>query len=86
MEDIDSGYEDACFVANEYRQERMFEDELCDPMIEELFSAAREDQSYQRVLTEVKKGLTKDAVKLLPPDHPARRCRADRRSPCRRAA
>ena len=27
-------------------------------MIEELFSAAREDQSYQGVLTEVKKGLT----------------------------
>ena len=33
VEDSDSGYEDACFIANEYRQERMFEDELCDPMI-----------------------------------------------------
>ena len=58
-------------MANEYRQERMFEDEICDSMIEQLFSAAREDQSYQRVLTEVKKGLAKDAVQLLPPDHPA---------------
>ena len=41
-------------------------------MIEEMFSAAKEKESYQRVLTEVKKGLTKDALKLLPPDHPAR--------------
>ena len=70
--DSDSGYEEAYFVANEYREERVFEDELCKPMIEEMISAAREDESYQRVLTEVKKGLTKDAVKLLPPDHPAR--------------
>ena len=67
-EDRDSGYEDACFVANEYREERLFEEEFCDPMTEEMFSAAKEDESYQRVLTGVKKGLTLDALKLLPPD------------------
>ena len=33
-EDLDSGYEDVCYIANEYRKERMFKDELCDPMIE----------------------------------------------------
>ena len=38
-------------------------------MIEEVFSAAREDESYQKVLTKEKKGLTKDALNLLPPDH-----------------
>ena len=70
-EDLDSGYEDACYIANEYRKERMFEDELCDPMIEELFAAVKEDQSYHMVLTEVRKGLPKEAVKLLTPDHPA---------------
>ena len=30
--DDDSGYEVACFIANEYREERMFEDKFCDPM------------------------------------------------------
>ena len=50
----------------------MFEDEFCDPMLEELFSAAKDDQAFQKVLGEVRKGLTKDALKLLPPDHPAR--------------
>ena len=69
--DDDSGYEDPCYIANEYREERIFEDKFYDPMIEELFSAAKEDQAYQKVLAEVKKGLTKDALKLLPPDHPA---------------
>ena len=69
--DNDSGYEDPCFIANEYREERIFEDKFYDPMLEELFSAAKEDQAYQKVLAEVKKGLTKDALKLLPPDHPA---------------
>ena len=49
----------------------MFEDELCDPMLEEIFSAAKDDQAYQKVLVEVRKGLTKEALKLLPPDHPA---------------
>ena len=39
--DGDSGYEDSCFIASGYREERMFEEEFCDPMIEELFSAAR---------------------------------------------
>jgi hypothetical protein len=71
-EDSDPGYEDTYFVANEYREEHVFKEELCDPMIEEMFSAAKEDKSYRRVLTEVNKGLTKDALKLLPPDHPAR--------------
>ena len=50
----------------------MFEDEFCDPMLEELFSSAKEDRAYQKVLGEVRKGLTKEALKLLPPDHPAR--------------
>ena len=58
-QDNDSGYEEAYLVASGYREERVFEDELCDPMIEEMISAAREDESYQRVLTEVKKGLTR---------------------------
>ena len=40
-------------------------------MIEELFAAVKEDQSYHMVLTEVRKGLPKEAVKLLTPDHPA---------------
>ena len=50
----------------------MFEEEFCDPMLEELFDAAKEDQAYQKVVVEVKKGLTKDALKLLHSDHPAR--------------
>ena len=33
-EGLDSGYEGVCYIANEYRREYMFEDELCDPMIE----------------------------------------------------
>ena len=41
-------------------------------MLEELFSAAKDDQAYQKVLVEVRKGLTKEALKLLPLDHPAR--------------
>ena len=71
-ENEDSGCEDACFIADEYREERMFEDEFCDPMLEELFAAAKDNQAYQKVLVEVNKGLTKEALKLLPPDHPAR--------------
>ena len=70
--DEDSGCEDACFVADEYREERLFEDKFCDPMLEELFSAAKDNQAYQKVLVEVRKGLTKEALKVLPPDHPAR--------------
>ena len=50
----------------------MFEDEFCDPMLEELLAAAKDNQAYQKVLVEVKKGLTKEALKLLPPYHPAR--------------
>ena len=46
----DSGYEEAYYVASEYRDNRMFEDKLCDPMIEELFVAAKDDDSYQKVL------------------------------------
>ena len=68
----DSGVEDACFIADEYREEHLFEDEFSDPMLEELFSTARNDQAYQKVLGEVRKGLTKDALKLLHPEHPAR--------------
>ena len=41
-------------------------------MLEELFSAARNDQAFQKVLNEMRKGLTKDALKLLHPEHPAR--------------
>ena len=41
-------------------------------MLEELFAAAKDDQANQKVLVEVRKGLTKEALKLLPPDHPAR--------------
>ena len=41
-------------------------------MLEELYSAAKGDQAYQKVLGEVRKGLTKEALKLLPPDHRAR--------------
>ena len=33
-EGLDSWYAGACYIANEYRREHMFEDELCDPMIE----------------------------------------------------
>ena len=36
-----SGYKEAYFVASEYRASRVFEDELCYPMIEELFIAAK---------------------------------------------
>ena len=50
----------------------MFEEEFEDPMLEELFDAAKEDQAYQKVVAEVKKGLTKDALKLFHSDHPAR--------------
>ena len=56
----DSGYEDVCYIASEYRESRMYEDKLCDPMIEELVAAAKKDEAYQKVL------------KLLPSDHPAR--------------
>ena len=35
-------------------EERVLKDKLCDPMIEEVFSTAREDELYQKVLTEVK--------------------------------
>ena len=55
-EDGDSGCEDACFIADEYMEERVFEDEFCDPMLEELFATAKDDQAYQKVLVEVKKG------------------------------
>ena len=48
MEDIDSGYEDAYIVANEYREERVFEDELCDPMIEEFFPLPRRTRPTKR--------------------------------------
>ena len=41
-------------------------------MLEEMFTAAKEDQAYQMVVEEVRKGLTKEALKLLPSDHPAR--------------
>ena len=41
-------------------------------MIKELFTAAKDDVSYQKILTEVRKGLTKEQLKLLPFDHPAR--------------
>ena len=68
----DSGYQVACFIADNYRQERVFEEEFDDPMLEELFDAAKEDQAYQKVVAEVKKGLTKEALKLLHSDHPAR--------------
>ena len=34
VEDEDSGYEDACFIANECRESRVFDDKLCDPTIE----------------------------------------------------
>lgn len=71
-EDYDSGYEEACYVAREYRESRMFEEELSDPMLEELFVAAKEDTAYQEVLAEVVKGLSKAQLKLLPSDHPAR--------------
>ena len=36
----ESGYEEAYYVTSEYRDSRMYEDELCEPMVEELFSAA----------------------------------------------
>ena len=42
-----------------------------DPMIEELFAATKGDPSYQKVLTEVMKGLSKEQLKLLPSDYPA---------------
>ena len=71
-DDKDSGCEDAGFIADEYKEERVFEDKFCDPMLEELFAAAKDNQAYQKVLVEVKKGLTKKDLKLLPPDHPAR--------------
>ena len=45
-EDEDSGCEDACFIAGEYREERMFEDEFCDPMLEELFAATKNNQAF----------------------------------------
>jgi hypothetical protein len=68
----DSGYEEACFIVNEYRQERLYEEEFCDPMLEDMFAAAKDDQAYQMVVEEVRRGLTKEALKLLPADHPAR--------------
>ena len=71
-EDKDSGCEDACFIADEYKEECLFDDKFCDPMLEELFAAAKDNQAYQKVLVEVKKVLTNEALKLLPPDHPAR--------------
>ena len=45
--DTDSGVEDAffSFIADEYREERLFEDEFADPMLEELYSAAKSDQA-----------------------------------------
>ena len=71
VDNDDSGVEDACFIADEYRNEHLFEDEFLDPMLEELFSAAKDDQAYQKVLAEVRKGLTKEALKLLHSEHPA---------------
>ena len=61
----DSGYEEACFIADEYRQERLYEEEFCDPMLEDMFAAAKEDQAYKMVVEEVRKGFTKEALKLL---------------------
>ena len=72
VEDKDSGYEDTCYIANEYRESRMYEDELCDLMIEELLAATKKDKAYQKVLAVVRKGSTKEELKLLPSDHPAR--------------
>ena len=37
----DSGYEDACFMANEYGEECVFEGKLCVPMIADLIIAAK---------------------------------------------
>ena len=54
-------------MASEYRASRVFEDELCDPMIEELFIAAKGDDSYKKVLEVLRQGATKEQVKLLPP-------------------
>ena len=34
----------------------MYKDKLCDPMVEELFSAAKDDRAYQEVLAVVMKG------------------------------
>ena len=67
----DSGYEDAYYVFSEYRDSRVFEDKMCDPMVEKLFATDREDASYQEVLAVIKKGATKQQLKLLPSDHPA---------------
>ena len=44
---------------------------MCDPMVEKLFATDREDASYQEVLAVIKKGATKQQLKLLPSDHPA---------------
>ena len=72
QEGEDLGYKEACYIADDYKQEHVFEEEFEDPMLEELYDAAKEDQAYQKVVAEVKKGLTKDALKLLHSDHPAR--------------
>ena len=54
-----SGYKEAYCVASEYRENRMYKEEMSDPMIEELFTAAKDVNSYQNILTEMRKGLTK---------------------------
>ena len=41
-------------------------------MIKELFAAAKDELSYQKILTEVVKGLSKEQLKLLPSYHPTR--------------
>ena len=68
----DSGYEEAYYVASEYWDSRIYKDKLCEPMVEELFSADKDDDAYQEVLAVVRKGATKEQLRLLPSDHPAR--------------
>ena len=66
----DSGYEEALCVASGYRYDRVYEEELSDPMIVEWFDACKCGAVYQKFLTEVMKGLSKEELKLLPSDHP----------------
>jgi hypothetical protein len=59
-------------IAEEYADSGVFEEEFEDPMLTELFEEARADESYQKVLEELRKGRDKKDLKLLPNDHPAR--------------
>lgn len=60
------------YMSEEYKQAGLYEEELDDPMIIELMEAAKKDKGYQEVLAEVASCRSREELRLLPKEHPAR--------------